>query len=135
MISLILISFFGVLIILSIKDFLFRKISILRSKKNLKIELDLKLKKKIERKQKLIDIDKANKVSKRNDQLFMKKREFKAWEDTNFDLFYDEEKILHLKRLEFKYRSKWKGVIYYASKKGAIYFISREGNKIYVKKS
>ena len=128
MISLILILFCGLLIIFSIKNFLFRTTSILKSKKNLKI------KKSLIRKQKLVDIDKANKESKRNDQLFMQKREFKAWENSNFDLFYDEEKILHLKRLEFKYRSKWKGVIYYASKRGAIYFISKEGNKIYVKK-
>jgi len=48
--------------------------------------------------------------------------------------FYDEEKELHFKRLRNKYRSKWKGIKYYASKEGDIYYISKKGNRIYINK-
>ena len=134
MISIIFILFIGFLIILPTIKFVIGKLLFIRSKKKLDAEIKLKSKKIIERKRKLSEIDNANKESKKNDQLFMEKREFKAWNNTNFDLFYDEERDLHLKRLKFKNKSKWKGIIYYASKKGHIYFISREGKKIYVKK-
>jgi len=64
----------------------------------------------------------------------MEKRKRKALKDANFDLFYDEEKELHFKRLRNKYRSKWKGIKYYASKEGDIYYISKKGNRIYINK-
>ena len=64
----------------------------------------------------------------------MEKRKLKALNDSNFDLFYDEEKNLHQKRLSLKYKSKWKGTTYFASKKGDIYFISKKGKRIYINK-
>ena len=134
MISIILVLFLGILFILPTINFLIKKIFKVISKKKLKMQMEIKCKKELERDHKLAEIDKANKDAKRNDQIFMERRVLKAWEDSNFDLFYDEEKILHQKRLEIKNQSKWKGIIYYSTKKGDIYFISLEGNKIYLKK-
>ena len=110
---------------------LFRKISAILSSINSKHQLKLKLKKEIDRNQKLAAIDKAIQESEKNDKLFMERRQLKALRDTNFDLFYDEEKDLHEQRLKLKNKSKWKGVIYYSSEKGKIYFISKEGKRIY----
>ena len=78
-------------------------------------------------------IDKANEEYTKDD-LIMAERKIKALKNSNFDLFYDEEKELHYRRLEDKYKSKWKGTTYFLTKKGAIYFISSQGKKIYIKK-
>ena len=102
--------------------------------KRIKTKLKNELRKEQERQQKLFAIDKANKDSERKDKIFMEKRKLKAINDPNFDLYYDEEKVLHKQRLEFKNKSKWKGEIHYRSNKGKIYFISKEGKKIYKKK-
>ena len=125
---------FGICIIWLIINFLLRKISNKLSKKEFKLKESKQLKKEIERKEKLAAIDKANKESEHNDQMILEIRKRKALQDTNFDLFYDEEKELHYKRLENKYKSKWKGIVYYSSKGGDIYFISLKGNKIYINK-
>ena len=122
----------GICIICLIIKFLLKKISDKKYLKQIKLEKKIKLKKEIERKEKLAAIDEANKDSKKNDQNILEIRKRKALRDTNFDLFYDEEKDLHIKRLEIKYKSKWKGIVYYASKRGDIYFISNKGNKIYI---
>ena len=131
---LIILIVIGICIIILIIPSLLRKVSGKRSKIEIKFERDVKLKKEIERKEKLAEIDKANQESKKNDQIFMEKRKRKALKDANFDLFYDEEKELHFKRLRNKYRSKWKGIKYYASKEGDIYYISKKGNRIYINK-
>tara|TARA_Y100001970_G_scaffold216522_1_gene265022 strand:+ start:18375 stop:18782 length:408 start_codon:yes stop_codon:yes gene_type:complete len=110
-----------------------RKIGIKISAKRLHFLSKLKLKKELKIRNKLAEIDKANKESSKNDKLFMEKRKLKAFKDKYFDLFYDEEKELHKKRLFLKKESKWKGVIYYANEKGDIYCISKEGNRIYIK--
>ena len=124
----------GICIIILIITSLLRKVSDKRSKIDLSFERDVQLKKEIERKEKLAEIDKANQESTKNDQIFMEKRKRKALKDSNFDLFYDEEKDLHFKRLQNKYRSKWKGIKYYASKEGDIYYISKKGNRIFINK-
>ena len=113
--------------------FLFRKVSGNLAWMNSKYQLKLKSRKEIDRKQKLAAIDKAIQEAENNDKLFMERRKLKALRDTNFDLFYDEEKDLHAQRLKLKNKSKWKGVIYYSSEKGKIYSISKEGNRIYNK--
>ncbi len=115
--------------------FLFRKAPIILSSLNSKYQMKIKLRKKIERNQKLAAIDKAIEESEKNDKLFMEKRKLKALRDINFDLFYDEEKNLHEQRLKLKYRSKWKGIIYYSSEKGDIYFISKKGHRVYNQKN
>ena len=125
---------FGICIIWLIINFLLRKISNKLSKKEFKLKESKQLKKEIERKEKLAAIDKANKESEHNDQMILEIRKRKALQDTNFDLFYDEEKDLHFKRLQNKYRSKWKGIKYYASKEGDIYYISKKGNRIFINK-
>ena len=112
----------------------FKNIIHKRIKIKFKNKLKTELKKEQERQQQLFAIDKANKDSESKDKIFMEKRKLKAINDPNFDLFYDEEKVLHKQRLEFKNKSKWKGKIHYRSNKGKIYFISKEGKKIYKKK-
>tara|TARA_Y100000589_G_scaffold302815_1_gene314671 strand:- start:151 stop:507 length:357 start_codon:yes stop_codon:yes gene_type:complete len=111
--------------------FFFKKL-ILKFKSR-KFEFDLK--RKIIKEKKIIKelkiIDKKNKESCNNDNLLMEKRKLKALENPQFDLFYEEEKNLHLQRLKLNNQSKWKGVVYYKSKKGVVYTISNEGNKIY----
>ena len=114
--------------------FLFRKLSAISSSMNSKHQLKLKLRKEINRNQKLAAIDKANQESEKNDKLFMERRKLRALRDTNFDLFYDEEKDVHEQRLKLRNKSKWKGVIYYSSEKGKIYSISKEGKRIYNKR-
>ena len=127
-----LILFYIGLISLPIIVLIIRKIIAIRTSRKLKFKLKLKLKKELKRQQELAAIDKANAESQKSDKLFMEKRKLKALKDTGFDLFYDEEKNLHHQRLEFKKKSKWKGIIYYANDKGDIYFISKEGNRIYI---
>ena len=124
---------FGLSIILLLIYFLIT-ISGKNSSKKQKNKRNLRLIKRNERLEKLVAIDKANKEST-NDELIMDERKMKALNNTNFDLFYDEEKELHYKRLEEKYKSKWKGTTYFSTKKGAIYFMSSKGKKIYVKKN
>ena len=125
-----IILFLGLIIVLVIVLIL-NKILKIRSQIILKLRVEKKSTYKKDIRQKLIEIDKANEQSEKNDKLFMERRKLKALKDTNFDLFYDEEKILHRQRLLLKKQSKWKGVIYYCSKKGNIYFISKEGKRIY----
>ena len=127
----ILILFCIGLILSLIIIFLFRKVSGILASMNSKYQLKLKSRKEIDRNQKLAAIDKAIQEAGNNDKLFMERRKLKALRDTNFDLFYDEEKDLHEQRLKLKNKSKWKGVIYYSSEKGKIYSISKEGNRIY----
>ena len=127
----ILILFCIGLILSLIIIFLFRKVSGIIASMNSKYQLKLKSRKEIDRNQKLAAIDKAIQEAENNDKLFMERRKLKALRDTNFDLFYDEEKDLHEQRLKLKNKSKWKGVIYYSSEKGKIYSISKEGNRIY----
>jgi len=127
----ILILFCIGLILSLIIIFLFRKVSGILASMNSKYQLKLKSRKEIDRNQKLAAIDKAIQEAENNDKLFMERRKLKALRDTNFDLFYDEEKDLHEQRLKLKNKSKWKGVIYYSSEKGKIYSISKEGNRIY----
>ena len=95
--------------------FLFRKVSGILASMNSKYQLKLKSRKEIDRNQKLAAIDKAIQEAENNDKLFMERRKLKALRDTNFDLFYDEEKDLHEQRLKLKNKSKWKGVIYFSS--------------------
>jgi len=101
--------------------------------KSRKFEFDIK--RKILKEKKIIKelkiIDKKNKESRKNDNLLMEERKLKALENPQFDLFYEEEKDLHLQRLKLNNQSKWKGIIYYKSKKGVIYIISNRGHKIY----
>ena len=130
----IILILFGICIIILIILSLLRKVSDKKSRIQIKFERDVKLKKEIQRKEKLAAIDKANLESTKNDQIFLEKRKRKALKDVNFDLFYDEERDLHFKRLQNKYRSKWKGIKYYASKEGDIYYISKKGNRIYINK-
>ena len=130
----ILILFCIGLILSLIIIFLFRKVSGILASMNSKYQLKLKSRKELDRNQKLAAIDKAIQEAENNDKLFMERRKLKALRDTNFDLFYDEEKDLHEQRLKLKNKSKWKGVIYYSSEKGKIYSISKEGNRIYIKK-
>ena len=127
----ILILFCIGLILSLIIIFLFSKVSGILASMNSKYQLKLKSRKEIDRNQKLAAIDKAIQEAGNNDKLFMERRKLKALRDTNFDLFYDEEKDLHEQRLKLKKKSKWKGVIYYSSEKGKIYSISKEGNRIY----
>ena len=127
----ILILFCIGLILSLIIIFLFSKVSGILASMNSKYQLKLKSRKEIDRNQKLAAIDKAIQEAENNDKLFMERRKLKALRDTNFDLFYDEEKDLHEQRLKLKNKSKWKGVIYYSSEKGKIYSISKEGNRIY----
>tara|TARA_Y100001968_G_scaffold327362_1_gene372243 strand:- start:1929 stop:2333 length:405 start_codon:yes stop_codon:yes gene_type:complete len=102
-----------------------------RRTEKLKFRPEIKLKKELQRQQALVEIDKANAQSEKNDKLFMEERRLKGLRDTSFDLFYDEEKQLHQERLKFKHQSKWKGIIYYTNKKGQIYRISKNGTKIF----
>jgi len=127
----ILILFCIGLILSLIIIFLFRKVSGILASMNSKYQLKLKSRKELDKNQKLAAIDKAIQEAENNDKLFMERRKLKALRDTNFDLFYDEEKDLHEQRLKLKNKSKWKGVIYYSSEKGKIYSISKEGNRIY----
>jgi len=130
----IILILFGICIIILIILSLLRKVSDKKSRIQIKFERDVKLKKEIQRKEKLAAIDKANLESTKNDQIFLEKRKRKALKDVNFDLFYDEERDLHFKRLQNKYRSKWKGIKYYSSKEGDIYYISKKGNRVYINK-
>ena len=123
---------FGLSIILLL-IYLLIKISGRNSSKKQKNKKNLRLIKRNERLEKLVAIDKANEEYTKDD-LIMAEREIKALKNSNFDLFYDEEKELHYRRLEDKYKSKWKGTTYFSTKKGAIYFISSQGKKIYIKK-
>ncbi len=108
-----------------------RKIIIIKSSIFLKLRHYSNFKKDIKRQKTLAYIDKANQESEKNDKLFLMKRKLKGLNDPNFDLFYDEEKVLHQERLKFKSKSKWNGILYFADKKGNIYYISRDGKKIY----
>ena len=82
---------------------------------------------------KLNNIDFANSESQKEDKALMEKRKLKAVNNSEFDLFFDEEKKLHKQRLELYKKSKWKGQIYYKTEEGLIYIVSRNGKKIYIK--
>ena len=124
-----LISFIFLLLLFSFLFFkkIYKKINQIKLKEKLKNEL----KKEQKRQQKLYEIDKGNEESANNDKIFMEKRKLEAMNDPDFDLFYDEEKALHKQRLEFKKRSKWKGIVHYKSDKGKVFVISKDGKKFY----
>ena len=122
--------FLGLILCLFISLF-YRRIFNKIIQRKLKAKLQNKLKKEQKRQQKLFEIDKANKESAKKDKIFMEQRTLKALNDPDFDLFYEEEMGLHKQRLEFKKRSKWKGIIHYISDKGKVFVLSKDGKRIY----
>jgi len=128
------ISFFLFLfgLVFLIYSFLFfKKLFAKKIKPKLPKQLKIELKKEQQRQQKSFAINEVNKLSAKKNKLLMEERRVKAMKDTNFDLFYEEEKALHNERLIFKNKSKWKGKVYYQNRNGRIFVFNKEGKKVY----
>ena len=110
-----------------------KNIFLRNNKPKLPSNLKNELKKEQQRQQRFFQRGQDKMESEHNQKILLEERKLIAMNDPEFDLFFQEEKVLHNERLLFKNKSKWKGEIYYRNDRGQIFIVSKDGKKLYKK--
>ena len=112
---------------------LIKNIFLKNNKTKLPRNLKNELKKEQQRQQRSFQRGQDKMQSEHHQKILLEERKLIAMNDPEFDLFFQEEKVLHNERLLFKNKSKWKGEIYYRNDRGQIFIVSKDGKKLYKK--